>query len=148
MDAVRQAGVIPRRTRHAQRASAISGWKVFDNRTYAYQHVGSVSFARVSGALLLCAHFWWFVGCGVGDAGAFLFPNHVRLLPVRDFYGAAGARVGLEFPVVPSRFFVRAAVDLRAPINPANNTVQGASIFQAAGPGVGLGLGALVELPP
>jgi hypothetical protein len=113
-----------------------------------YPNVGAVSFARVSGALLLCAHFGWFVGCGVGDAGRFIFPNHGHLLPASLFYGAAGVRAGFEFPVAPPRVFVRVAADLRAPIHPANRVVAGVNIFEAAGPSFGLGLGLLAEFPP
>jgi hypothetical protein len=59
-----------------------------------------------------------------------------------------GVRAGLEFPVAPPRLFLRAAMDLRAPIYPASYVFHGASLFQSAGPGVGLGLGLLAELPP
>jgi hypothetical protein len=113
-----------------------------------YPSVGAVSFARLSGALLLCGHFGLFVGCGVGDVGRFIFPNHIQVLPASDFYSAVGVRAGLEFPVAPPRLFLHTAVDLRAPIHPAQTTVRGASIFEAAGPGVGLGLGLRLELPP
>jgi hypothetical protein len=108
----------------------------------------TLSFARLSGAVLLCAHWGWFSGCGVGDAGRFLFPNHTQKLPASTFYGAAGVRAGLEFPVGSPRLFLRAALDLRAPIHPASYTVGTTVRFQAAGPGAGLGLGMLVELPP
>jgi hypothetical protein len=110
--------------------------------------VGAVSFARLSGALLLCGSWGWFAGCGVGDVGRVLFPDHVHALPASVFYGAVGARAGLEFPVAPPRFFLRAALDLRAPIHPASYKPDGVSIFEATGLGVGLGLGFLVELPP
>jgi len=113
----------------------------------AVQNVGEVSFARVSGALLLCGHWGWFTGCGVGDAGRFLFPVHGQVLPASAFYGAAAVRVGLEFPVTPQRVFLRAAVDLRAPLHPADYVRAGTTIFEAAGPSVGLGLGLLTELP-
>jgi hypothetical protein len=112
-----------------------------------YPGVGSVSFARLSGALVLCAHLGWFAACGVGDVGRLFFPNHVSVLPASTLYGAAGVRAGLEFPVVPSRFFVRAAVDLRAPIHPASYSAASVNIFESAGLGVGLGLGLLVEFP-
>lgn len=113
-----------------------------------YQSLGAVSFARVSGALLVCAHFGYFAGCGVGDVGSLIFPKHIPALPASDFYSAVGVRAGVEFPVAPPRLFIRAAVDLRAPIHPAQNTVHGVTIFEAAGLGLGLGLGLLVELPP
>jgi hypothetical protein len=110
--------------------------------------VGQVSFARVSGALLLCAHFSWFTTCGVVDEGRFLFPNHVYPLPSSVFYGTAGWRAGLEFPIAPPRIFFRTAVDLRAPIHPASYVRDAVSIFEAAGPSVGLGFGLLAELAP
>ena len=116
--------------------------------TEPYPGVGSVSFSRVSGAAIFCAHWGWFAGCAVADVGRLLFPTPIHPLPSSAFYGAAGARAGLEFPVVPSRFFIRTALDVRAPLRPVSYSVAGASVFQTAGPGVGFGLGALVELPP
>jgi hypothetical protein len=110
--------------------------------------VGTVSFARVSGAMVLCAHFGLFAGCGVGDAGGFIFPNHVQELPASTVYGAIGVRAGLELPVAPPRFFLRVTLDLRAPIHPASYTHRGDSAFEAAGPSGGLGLGGLFELAP
>jgi hypothetical protein len=109
---------------------------------------GSVSFARVSGAALLCGHFGWFAGCGAVDAGRLLFPDHGAALPSSAFYGAAGVRAGVEFPVAPPRLFLRTAFDLRAPIRPASFTYAGVNIFHVAGPSIGLGLGLLVELSP
>jgi hypothetical protein len=114
----------------------------------SYPSVGAVSFARFSGALLLCGSWGWFVGCGVTDVGRFLFVKSAPVLPASIFYGAAGVRAGLEFPVAPPRLFLRAALDLRAPIHPASYAAAGVSVFQAAGPGVGLGLGIVAELPP
>src|SRR5262249_40795573 len=111
-----------------------------------YPGGAAVNFARVSGALLVCAHVGWFAGCGVGDVGQFLFPHRAPVLPPSAFYGAVGVRAGLEFPVAPPRFFVRAAVDLRAPIHPVNYMFGNTAVFQAAGPGIGLGLGFLAEL--
>lgn len=113
-----------------------------------YWNKGDVSVARVSGALLLCGHWGWFAGCAVGDAGRIFFLNP-KLHDASALYGAVGVRAGLEFPVAPPRFFLRAAVDLRAPIHPASATLQGAaSSLTSAGLGFGLGLGLLVELPP
>jgi hypothetical protein len=109
--------------------------------------VGPVSFARFSGALLLCAHFGYFAGCGVADVGGFVFPNHVSALPASAIYAAAGARANLEFPVVPSRLFIRAGLDLRAPIHPASYPTAHGNVFESAGPGVGFGLGLLAEFP-
>jgi hypothetical protein len=113
----------------------------------SFPNVGEVSFARLSGALLLCAHIGWFAGCGAGDAGRFLFPNHVHALPDSVFYGAAGVRAGLEFPVAPPRLFLRVGLDVRAPIHPASYSTAHGSIFEAAGPSGGVGLGVLTELP-
>jgi hypothetical protein len=107
---------------------------------------GSVSFARVSGALLLCGHVGLFTGCGVADMGRLIFPDHVQTLPASTFYGAVGVRAGLELPVLP-RLFFRALMDVRAPIHPAGYGPMGPSIFQVAGTGVGLGLSLLWELP-
>lgn len=109
--------------------------------------VGPVSFARVSGALLLCGHFGWFAGCGIADVGRFLFPEHVSALPASALYAAAGVRVGLEFPIAPPWFLLRVAADLRAPIHPAKYVTTSGTIFESAGPGAGLGFGLVVELP-
>jgi hypothetical protein len=113
-----------------------------------YPGVGSVTFARVSAALLVCAHFGWFAGCAVGDVGRFLFPDHIPALPASVHYGAAGVRAGMEFPVAPPRIFVRTMMDLRAPIDPANLSTPHVHLFEPAGLGVGLVLGVLAELPP
>jgi hypothetical protein len=107
----------------------------------------SVSFARVTGAVLLCGHWGWFAGCGVGEAGRILFPNHIATLPPSTFYSAAGVRAGFEFPIAPPRFFLRTSLDLLAPIDPASYAQMGRSLFQVAGPSFGLGLGILTELP-
>jgi hypothetical protein len=112
-----------------------------------YQSVGAVSFARLSGALLLCGHWGWFTGCGVGDAGRFIFPDHVTALPASVFYGTAGVRANLELPIAPPWAFLRVGLDLRAPIHPASYRPQGTTIFEVAGPSVGLGLGLVTELP-
>jgi hypothetical protein len=115
----------------------------------SFQFLGAVSFARVSGALVLCAHYGWFVGCGVGDAGRILFPNHIiPYLPASVLYGAAGVRAGFELPVAPPRLFFSTTFDLRAPIHPASYAPRGNEIFRVAGPSVGLGLGLRLELPP
>ncbi len=63
----------------------------------------------------------------------------------------------LEFPIPHDardddgdrrpRFFLRGIVDLRAPIQPASFTHGDAIIFRAAGPGIGIGIGLLAELP-
>jgi hypothetical protein len=111
-----------------------------------YPNVGAVVFARMSGALLLCAHYGWFAGCAVGDVGRFLFPDHVQALPASVRYAAAGVRAGLEFPVAPPRLFIRTTLDMRASIDPVVYSTPHGSIFQPASLGVGLGLGLVVEL--
>jgi hypothetical protein len=112
-----------------------------------FPSVGAVSFARVSGALLLCAHYGWFAGCGVGDVGRFIFPNHALALPASTLYGAVGARAKLEFPVASPWLFLSTALDVRAPVEPAHYTFMGNSVFASAGPGLGLGIGLVMELP-
>jgi hypothetical protein len=107
----------------------------------------SVSYARISGVLLLCGHFGWFAGCGVGDAGRILFPSRIPGMPPSTLYGAAGVRAGFEFPVAPPRLFLRTVVDLLAPIRPASYGPAGITTFRVASPSAGLGLGVLVELP-
>ncbi len=66
---------------------------------------GDLRFARVTGALLLCGNYEWLVGCLKGQAGQILFTGSV---PSRaaQIYAAAGLRLGLEFPVAPSWFFL------------------------------------------
>jgi hypothetical protein len=113
----------------------------------SYAQLGAVSFARLSGALLLCGHWGWFTGCGVGDAGRFLFPNHIHALPASAPYDAAGVRANLEFPVAPPRIFLRVGVDVRAPIHPGNYNADAVTIFKSAGLGFGFGLGLVAELP-
>lgn len=107
-----------------------------------------VSFARVSGAILACGHFGWFAGCGVADLGRYLFPDHVKALPGSTFYGTGGIRASMEFPVAPPRLFLRTSMDLRASLHPVSYQQMGRTVFQVAAPGVGLGLGLLLELPP
>jgi hypothetical protein len=105
---------------------------------------GSVSFARVSGALLLCGHMGWLAACGV--------LNHVAALPPSTPYTAAGARAALEIPipVVPPRLFLRTMVDLRATIRPAPyvDPTGTPTYFAPAAPGFAFGGGLLLELPP
>lgn len=108
---------------------------------------GSVSFTRISGDLLLCAHLSWFAGCGVGEAGRIFFPNRISPMPPSTSYVAAGLRTELNFPIAPPWVFLSTSFDLLAPIHPANYSEMGRSIFQVSGPSVGLGLGLRVELP-
>jgi hypothetical protein len=111
----------------------------------AYPPVGTVNFARISAALILCGHFSYFVGCAVGDTGRLFFTQRVPTLPPSVLYGALGVRAGIEVPVA-GRLFLRTAVDLRAPISPSSYTAARTTVFQASGPGVGLGLGLVAEL--
>jgi hypothetical protein len=113
----------------------------------SYAQVGAVSFARLSGAILACAHWGWLAACGVGDAGRFIFPDHAQALPASAFYGAAGARLNLEFPVPSTSAFLRVGVDIRAPIDPLRRVVSNVTIFQAAGPSVWFGVGFVAEIP-
>ena len=114
----------------------------------SYPNVGAVSFARLTGGLVVCAHFGWFAGCGVADAGRFIFPDHVQALPASIFYGSAGARARFEFPVAPPLVFLSTSMDLRAPIHPVSYSTPHGNIFEAAGPSAGFGLGLTLELPP
>jgi hypothetical protein len=116
--------------------------------TLLFPNVGPVTFARVSGVLAGCGHVGWFAACALADAGRFIFPNHVQALPASAFYGAAGARAKIEAPIAPPRLFLSASVDLRAPIRPASYATPHGAIFAVAGPGAGLGLALLLELPP
>jgi hypothetical protein len=109
--------------------------------------VGSVTFDRVTGALLACYHIAWFAGCAVGDAGGILFPNHVSALPAATFYGDVGVRVGLEFPIARPRVFLKVAANVTAPINPRQFFFRQAPVFQVAGPSAGLLFGPVLELP-
>lgn len=79
-----------------------------------------VSTALVAGALVPCGHVQWFVGCVVGELGQFrgsvsgASPEYQGTL-----YGAVGARIGFEIPVVPERLYVRLAANLLgAPVRP------------------------------
>jgi hypothetical protein len=141
----RFSGELGARYRWASIGTEVHGDPSLGTLTYPE---GSVRFARISGALLLCAHFGWFVGCGVSDTGKLLFPNHVQALPASAFYGAAGGRAGLEFPLIAPRLFLRTALDLLAPIRPASYTAAHSTLFQVAGPGVVLGFNLVLELSP
>ena len=102
-------------------------------------------FARVTGALLLCAHYNVLVGCLKGQGGRILFPGTLPAFPAQR-YAAAGVRVGLEFPVVPW-FLVRVDGELLPPIDPAPAVVRNKTVvFQVAGWNAGLGLSAMFVL--
>jgi hypothetical protein len=110
---------------------------------------GNVSFWRISGDLLLCGHVGWFAGCGLGQAGRFIFPERIAPMPASAFYGALGVRTEVDFPLAPPRLFLSAAFDVLAPIHPANYLETGTTttVFETAGPSVGFGLGLRAELP-
>src|SRR5262249_11575591 len=61
-------------------------------------------------------------------------------------YGAAGIRLGLEAPVVPSWFYLRLDGEVLAPIDPAAIEHNHQTVFQVDGWNAGLGLGALFTL--
>jgi hypothetical protein len=110
---------------------------------------GSVTFSRLTGAILACYHIQWFAGCAVGDAGAILFPHHVQALPAATFYSDVGVQVALEFPlpIVPPRLFLHVGANVMVPINPSQFFFMTAPIFQVTGPSVGVGFGLILELP-
>ena len=108
---------------------------------------GSVSFERISGALLLCGQWGPFEGCGLADAGRLIFLDRLPSMPPSAFYGAAGVRVA-------RRVDRRAQVHAHAEKEPRwrdgeleLHVFAGSNVFQAAGPGVGLSLGFHAELP-
>jgi len=106
---------------------------------------GSVNFARATGALLLCMYYEWFVGCAKGEAGRLLLLGSAHTYTYG--YGAAGVRLGLDFPVVPRRFFLRLAGEVLGPIDPTSIvTSPKTSAIQVAGTNLGLGLGVLFTL--
>jgi hypothetical protein len=113
----------------------------------AYVGGGELRFARLSSHFLLCGHWKLFVGCGVGDAGRIWFPGHVQPLPPSILYGAAGARLRLEFPVAPW-ILLSVGMDLLAPINRRRFSKGGLPAFEVASLNFGLGFGAVFELAP
>jgi hypothetical protein len=105
-------------------------------------NAGSVSFARATGALLLCTHYNVLVGCLKGQVGRLLFSGTLPALPAQR-YAAAGVRVGLEFPVVPW-FLMRLDGELLPPIDPAPAAYRNQTLlFQVAGLNAGIGLSAM-----
>jgi len=106
---------------------------------------GSVSFARATGALVVCGHYDVLVGCVKGQAGRILFPGTFPPEPAA-LYAAAGIRVGVEYPVVPQRISVRLDGEVLAPIDPAFIEHQKQTVFQVDGWNAGIGIGALFAL--
>jgi hypothetical protein len=102
---------------------------------------GTVRFARVTGALLTCGHVDPLVACIKGQVGAMLFPGSTPSEPAQ-LYAAVGVRLGLEFPIAPSRFILRVDSELLPTIDPASITPFRLTAFQVAGLNAGLGLSA------
>ena len=113
--------------------------------TTLIDYYGRVSFSRVTGALLLCGHVGWFVGCGAGVAGRLLFPGTLPPQPAQH-YTAVGVRLGMEAPVAPPWFFLRVSGDVLLPIDPVLIVHQTQSVFQVSGWNAGIGIGALFEI--
>ncbi len=105
----------------------------------AYTDHVSVRFARVTGALLLCGHIDPLVACLKGQVGPVLFPGTLPPQPAH-LYTAAGVRIGLEFPVRPTRFILRLDGELLPTIAPASIEHAGQTVFQVAGWNAGLGV--------
>lgn len=106
---------------------------------------GTVSFARVTGALLACGHMDPLVACLKGQVGGVLFHGSAPPHPA-ERYAAAGIRLGLEFPIAPSRFILRVDGELLPTIDPASIPVGKLTAFQVAGWNGGIGLGAMFVL--
>jgi hypothetical protein len=109
------------------------------------RETGSLRFARIAGALLVCGHIDPLVACLKGQAGGMLFPGSAPPLPAQ-LYIAAGIRLGLEFPITPSRFILRVDGELLPTIDAASITQLQQTVFQVAGLNAGLGLTALFAL--
>jgi hypothetical protein len=106
---------------------------------------GTVSFARVTGALLACGHLDPLVACLEAQVGGVLFPGTVPPHPA-ELYAAAGVRLGLEFPIAPSRFILRVDGELLPTIDPESIGMGKVTAFQVAGWNGGIGLGAMFAL--
>jgi hypothetical protein len=104
-----------------------------------------VSFARLTGALLACAHLDPLVACLKGQVGGVLFPGTVPPEPAQ-LYAAAGVRLGLEFPIAPSRFILRVDGELVPTIDPVSIPTGKGTSWQVAGWNGGIGLGAMFAL--
>jgi hypothetical protein len=106
---------------------------------------GPVRFARVTGALLACGHLDPLVACLKGQVGGMLFPGTAPSQPAQ-FYAASGVRLGLEFPIAPSRFILHVDGELLPTIDPASFGRAKGTAFQVAGWNGGIGLTALFSL--
>jgi hypothetical protein len=106
---------------------------------------GTVSFARVTGALLACGHLDPLVACLKAQVGGVLFPGTVPPHPA-ELYAAAGIRLGLEFPIAPSRFILHVDGELLPTIDPESIGMGKVTAFQVAGWNGGIGLGAMFAM--
>ena len=79
----------------------------------------------LSGSLVPCGHYRWFVGCGLLSLGVLRAEGVNVLHPAEDstFYAAAGVRAGLEWPVVPA-FALRVSGDVLVNLHPAAAQVE------------------------
>jgi hypothetical protein len=108
---------------------------------------GVERYARMTAALLACAHAGVFLACPKAEAGRILFPTRVEDSVASMVYGAAGARLGVEVPVLEQRLFLRVLGDLLAPLGPRAAVVQGqVHVFDLAPFDASLTAGLLVEL--
>lgn len=87
-------------------------WDAPASATVGGADVGTTLFLA---ALVPCGHYRWFAGCLVGKLGQIrgslnamggTTPDHQTAL-----YDAAGVRLAVEIPAIPSRLFVRLAAD-------------------------------------
>jgi hypothetical protein len=101
---------------------SVAGELRWDPPAGAATNGADASTALVTGALVPCGHVSWFVGCLVAELGQLrgtvvatsATPDHQATL-----YGRAGARLGVEIPIVRDRLFVRLAANLLgAPVAP------------------------------
>jgi hypothetical protein len=73
----------------------------------------------VSGSLVPCGHYKWFVGCGLISVGALRAEAVNATTPATStgIFVAAGARAGLEWPIVPA-FALRLSADALVNLHP------------------------------
>jgi hypothetical protein len=73
----------------------------------------------VSGSLVPCGHYKWFVGCGLISVGALRAEAVNATTPATStgIFLAAGARAGLEWPIVPA-FALRLSADALVNLHP------------------------------
>jgi hypothetical protein len=108
-----------------------------------------VSFAVVSGSVVLCAHLGVFVPCGVGTLVGIIFPDHITPLPASAVYGALGVRANVEVPMPPCpHLFVRMGLNLDAAIHPPNYARMTRTVFDVSELSGGLAVAVVLEVPP